>query len=268
MNNKLIYVALSLGALALLLNAYGLVGGNNLPAQIIENEKGILGGITRFPNSSLSALFFAGTSETATSSVQGPVEFDGLTVFVSNASCADATTTIFAVINPFKATSTVDYVSVYGKNGTSTAIDLLIGTSSVSSLHPSKGTSTIPVVITPSLIAAAQIGTSTGFYFSSASLFGMPYASSSPASAYNSTFWVSLASAAGVGGVDNTATTSQVGELIAAQNRIVVGPTDYVVGLATTSFVTPNDATSLVGNSGIVSAVNEFSCTYNIRWLR
>lgn len=212
-----------------------------------------------------------GATPTISDISNGPICIEGYCEWPKAGACNNASSTIFGIQNPFGATSTVSMVRVYGKNGTTT-IDILVGTSSTPAIFAGKATTTAPTGFTPSLIATALIGSSSSFYIhnnmnwdtGSSSSVASPDVTSarSSYSGYNSQFsspgfrnyFSDLAS------IGNAATTS-------VQGRIIVGPYEYVTGLATSSYLYA-DAANLNGNQGVTNASNEFSCNYAIKFER
>lgn len=113
---------------------------------------------------------------------------------VSTGSCASATTTIFAVANPFSATSTVRLQSFKGIGNATTTL-LYVGTSTAS-------TGLALTNVSPTLVNAASVATSTQFITSS----GITVGSLGYLSSGSGTF-----------------------------PTISVGPSDYIVAFATTT---------------------------------
>src|SRR3990167_3347225 len=78
-----------------------------------------------------------------------------------------ATTTLFAIKNPFSATSTVDYFVMQGHTGT-TAVDIYVGTSTKSTVPPASTGSTDAATAfgtsAPTLVNASAVATSSKFY--------------------------------------------------------------------------------------------------------
>lgn len=165
------------------------------------------------------------TSEYPVAPAANTVVGNGLATLITSGSFADATTTIFAVSNPFSATSTVLCPVIQGQNGTTT-IDILVGTSTSSS-GLTKNSS-----VSATLLNITTIATSTKFFASSGVTVG-------PGTGFNS---------AGSG-------TFQT---------IVVGPSEYLVGLATSSYA----GSSAIGKQGITNTNNTFSGTYTCEWQR
>lgn len=138
-------------------------------------------------------------------------------------------TTLFSIQNPFGATTTLQYGEVYGTDGTS-SIALLVGTSTQPT-GISNGGFSVANNISPTIINAS-LSTSTQFFTASG---------------------VTVGSAAGF----QSAGTGSFTE-------IQVGPNDYVVGYATTTYSnTPGGVTSITD-----SARSKLSGTYSFEWYR
>jgi hypothetical protein len=144
----------------------------------------------------------------------------GFTTEITAGNFADATTSVFAILNPFSATSTAR-VRVVGQNGT-TSTDILVGTSTIGYV-PGNANLSSPTLIN------ARVATSSAFD----SISG-------------------IRAGAGAGYQDPGA---------GSYREIVVGPSQYVVGHATSSFAAGTD-----NILGITNAVNTFSGSYLIEW--
>lgn len=145
----------------------------------------------------------------------------------------DATNTLAMIANPFNATSTVTFISLKGTNGTTT-VDLIVGTTTLTA-YEQIGTTTVSqqsiinnIQISPSLINATIVATSTIFY----SVNGIRYGT----------------------GVNDAGAGSQT--------RIVIGPSEAIGILATSTYV----GTSATGNQGITNSNNSFSGSYLIEF--
>lgn len=139
--------------------------------------------------------------------------------------CADATTTIFALLNPYSATSTFELRLLTGINGT-TSIALYAG-SSTTAYAPKNGN-----VVSTSVVNATPIATSTSFDISGG-----------------------VGAGCGVG-----CPSAGAGTAI----RVLVGPSQYIVGQATSSTAGAYSSTEL---QGITNTTNTFSCTYKGLWM-
>ncbi len=159
--------------------------------------------ITASVGAQLATLFLGGTTAATSIGEQ-----------VSTGSCASATTTTFAVLNPFTATSTATLQQFYGVGNATTTL-FNIGTSTVSSI-PTTG-------LTGSLVINASVATGTQFFLSSGIRYG------------------GLALDAGS----------------ASLRTIIVGPSEYVAGYATTT----------ISGMGTNYSGTYTSCVYKIRWV-
>lgn len=182
----------SLLVVALILGGYGAVKSSTVIEKTINTEKKTLGA---FPGTDILAP---------------ELNFNGIKTAYRAGAFLNGTTTLAAILNPFNATATVKFASVYGTNGT-TSINLLVGTSTVAS--PTNNASQISA----SLINAT-VATSAPFYTASGALAGP-----------------------GQGHVSAGAST---------QNTIVLGPSEYVVFFATsTSASYATGLEGITGNS-------------------
>lgn len=190
-------------ALVLLGGALGgwLTGGKTIIEKVKETS---FQGISNLSNLALGSSF-SGTLPDPGSIVQ-----NGTAQYVSSGSCNDATTTLFAVANPFAATSTVDFTKIDITNGTTTGL-FYVGTTTAPTASSLAGG------VSPSLVAGASIATSTLAYV--------------------------VNGQKGSGAEFPSAGASSL-------DRIVVGPSQYVIGVinptatgADTSGVTGNSNT-------------------------
>lgn len=147
----------------------------------------------------------------------GPNSGSNLQIQPTTGTCTTGTSTMFAVANPFAATSTVTLAEVWGQNAARTT-DFFIGTTTLPSVA---ATSTV----NSNLIAMASIASGAQFF----SVAGLK---TGPGLGYTSP-------AGGAGGLSNP--------------EIVVGPTENIVGYAT--------STGIAGGNGVTS------CTYKFLWV-
>ena len=133
-------------------------------------------------------------------------------------SCSTATSTIFAIQNPYAATSTVTFFNISGLVAQTS--DIIVGTSTVPG--GMTATSTLNVTGIGGLLGMAAVA--TGNFYTVAGL------KVGPGTGYTTSGNGGYASNAGV----------------------VVGPKEYLVGLATSTAVT--------GGTGVTS------CTYKAQW--
>lgn len=205
------------GVVAAIVIIAGLIGFSSSP------EGRGAEGDTNFTNVVASGYITSGGSITSSGtltasgafSVTGTSTLNTFTSYVSTGSFADATTTIFAVQNPYGATTTVDFAELFVTGASTSTIAISVATST--SQYPSS-------VSVGSLINSAALATSTLGYI--------------------------------VNGV-TAGSTGFVSAGTAAQNRIIVGPTDYIVGLVTGSIT-----------GGVTNPSNTFAGSYLIRWNR
>ena len=142
--------------------------------------------------------------------------------------CADATSTLFSILNPFSATATVDYIRISGLGATST-IGVVVGTSTTI------GENLNALLFNSGVWATTTISTST-------------------------TYW-----RVGPGtGFDTGGASGVISDMHAAtsSNRAVIGPTDYVIAKATTT----NSGVGYFG--GLLGANNQFTCDFTVRFVR
>jgi hypothetical protein len=169
------------------------------------------------------------TSEFPVAPAANTVVGNGLATIVTSGSFAYSTTTLVAVLNPFGATSTVSQASIQGTNSTTT-VDYLMGTSTCPSGITNASGATCAISAT--LINAQKVATTTQ-YFASAGVTVGP-----------GTGYVTMGSG--------------------TFTEIVVGPKEYVVVLATSSYA----GSSTLGNSGILFPTSTTTGTYVIEWQR
>lgn len=157
------------------------------------------------------------------------ISIGGIPEWYSKGSCSTASSTIFAVQNPWSATSTVEYVSLVGTEGATTT-DILVATSTTNA--PATGlnsTSTLGA----NVINLAAITNGTNFSTLAGFTIGPGKGYASPKSIPGST---------------------SVGEFM-------VGPSEYVLGFSTS---TGSGNGGLASNQLSIPA----SCTYEIWWIR
>lgn len=179
---------------------------------------------TVFTNLNLTGSFQVGVSASnplVTPTYQNSIYQSGLNTVVTQGTFTAGTTTPVSITNPFSATSTVVIANIRGQNGTTT-IDLLMGTSTQASGLTNNSQ------VSPTLIKAVQVATSTQFFFTSGT-FGAGMTSGTP------TF-----------------------------TSIVVGPSESVVLMATSSFA----GSSATGNQGVTNSNSTFTGTYVLEWQR
>lgn len=176
--------------------------------------------------SSTISGFFSESLATIGTFFQGGHNSDPLSVasYATVGTCADGSTTLFGLANPFSATSTAQLVALSGTDGTTT-IDILVGTSTIATAPAGSN------LASPTLLKATLIATSTPFYTSSGVAVG-------PGTGYT-----------------EPGTTNYT---------IAVGPSEYLVGQATSSY----PGASATGVSGITNAANTFNCTYKVLWMK
>ncbi len=257
MKEKISFILTMVNTIAIVVLAVlMLVGGNN------QSASDLLGVGTRFvhgisTNSTApsagqvrTTTLLAGSLETTGDATIG----DDLTISGTNlnvntnyeewsyGSCADATTTIISIVNPFSATSTVDRF-IFESSGVATSTySLFVGTSTVTALPRN----TLTFESGAGLVRGFNVATSTKAYFVSG----------------RTTMGIDAYTAGGV-------------FTPASQDRIVVGPTQYLLALATSSVPTVGDTGwyTVTGYHGgimgaFMNASNTFTCTYKIHWIR
>jgi len=133
--------------------------------------------------------------------------------------CNSATTTIFAVRNPFNATSTATVLAIEGV-GNATTTTFEVGTST-------KATGLAAADVSGTLIVNASVATTSGFYTAS--------------------------------GIQSGASGSYLSPGTGSARSVVLGPTQYIAGFATTT------ATG-AGAAGFTGGFT--SCTYTIEFTR
>lgn len=230
MKQLLTYLALGLlggaCAYALLSGGASLVGSTGAPQT----------GQTTFAKPSFRGGFFSGSGNQFEVGTAGEENLNSLVTAVTKGTCAEATTTLFAVSQPFgtattsgayaSSTANLAEVTITGLS-TSTAARLTVATSSLGAFAPNP-----------------TVATSTGL-FSKASLAGL--ATNTPL--YSGVLQNSNAPTADTGIGANT---------LGSASSLYLGPADKLVG-----WLSANGSESL---TGYVNAVNLFSCTYKIRW--
>lgn len=155
---------------------------------------------------------------------------------VVSGSCNDASTTIFAVQNPFRASSTVTIVQIDGTIGTTTP-DIFLGTSTLPSAMRYTPT-------TERIFWGFRIPTSTAsFYLSN-------YVDPTIGDNNNQRGQ----------GIQTLATST-------AQS-FMLGPLEYVHGVATNSYSGARDGISGDVITGIIGGNNTFSCSYLVKFER
>ncbi len=158
----------------------------------------------------------------------------------------EASTTLFSIKNPWGATSTVDLLLMEGHTGSKSA-DFYVGTSTVSSIAVHGDTTTVDGKdISTSLVNATEVATSSPFYI--------------------------------VNGQNSVNGTGQVAAGAQSQRRIVVGPTEYVTGYASSTWTTnaggsapgspEADERSTSSNGAITGTGNKFYGNYGIRFVK
>ena len=164
--------------------------------------------VTDVQNSVYSGL------STAQLFVGGSTAGTAVGTIVSTGSCVTGTSTVFAVANPFAATSTVELISLT-VTGQATTSTLLVGTSTAStglsstSVSPTLANMTISTT-TPNFTAGGNLVGSAGYVSPGANTF----------------------------------------------RAIVVGPSDFVAG----------QATSTATGSGAAGYTPGLTCSYKLRW--
>ena len=143
-------------ALALMLTIGGVYAVDMTVDELKEllGMDGMLSGITNYDDLEVDSLTVAGDiTATGDLTITDEITYGGVTGDWITGSCANATTTIFAVLNPFSADVSVDIFELNLVNGTST-IDLQVGTSS-------QAFSDVATELTDTLIDGLAIATST-----------------------------------------------------------------------------------------------------------
>lgn len=236
-NKKLIGfgVAILLGVL-LLLVVFKPEGQTTVVERVIEKVTGgVLGGVSHITDLTLGEDFQLATSTSA----DNIFTQDGFATKVVTGTCVDATTTVFSVINPFVATSTVSRVVVDMRTGTSTNY-FSIGTSTQIAQNPTN-----------------SMSGNTGFASSTKSILSL-YTMSSNTSSYIDT---------SVRADKLLATSTDAEPKLGVRTEgissgsAIVGPYDYVLGYVTAS-TTAQTLGAITGTS------NAFSCTYAVEFKR
>ena len=186
---------------------------------------GILGGVTNYD---ILGLGDRSLTQASTTQVTSGIDNSGVFEWSDSQACADATSTLASIVNPFRATSTVTHARIdVNESGTTTAL-LSVGTTSASGIaDPPVQPNLInlwPVEYGKKGTAITRISTTT------------PYVGQA-AVAYSST------------------TVSQ----------LVLGPYDKVIFFASG---TSTGATSFNYNGGVVGGNNTFQCRYSVKITR
>jgi len=230
MTNKKLAIGLAVVAIVAIIGLFTPAG------RIVTNTvHETLSGITNYDSLTLSEDLIVGDDMTIAGDINvsagGELVNNGQYSYVSSGSCADATTTLFAVANPFSATSTVDLV-IYNTTGEATSTySLFISTSTTA--YVNKNSAEIEGA---RLLSRASIATSTRPYLIT-------------------------------GGNTSTYSTSDETPTNSA-SRIIVGPAQYIVGFATSSNVLAPDWWEANGKKAFTSTENSAACTYTIRWIK
>lgn len=201
-NTGLIILLLVLGLVGGILPANRTLGSINIDANSIGAPSSGLW--TAFDNLFTGELRVNASSTFAgagTTTIQGIVSYNGLWNRTLTGACADATTTVVSVLNPFGATSTVSWVALEGRMGTTSGV-LLMGTSTGAAINENLSNAVHPRLFN------ATISTSSRFSLTNLRL-----------------------------GVAST--SSGTPEEFAT--RVQVGPTEYVVVGATGTAASAND---------------------------
>jgi hypothetical protein len=209
--------------------------------QLLQGEipVGAASGITRYPNSGIQAQFFTtsqqGTSTIgATSVTQAGAVNGGVQSTLSQGTCADATTTLFTVQNPFGATATAFFVGKVSGFATSATL-FSVGTSSQSMPFAPTGR----VATSAQLIGYAPIMDNELPFFRS----GIP----------NDEVGNFFSNATSVPGTTDRATST-------SPTRVAVGPTDYIRGWVVNALEPGTTA------PGVTGLANTFACSYGVGW--
>lgn len=171
-------------------------------------------------------LFLGGTASSSAST---------LAIVTSNGTCTVSTSTLVSIQNPFGATSTLEYFSIWGTNGATTT-DILGATST----GPSPAT--VVVTATSSLgehgFGLNAVSTSSQFY----TVIGNKYGPN--------------------GGYNNPYGTVPTGAFAYDSNsELVVGPSEYFIVFSTST--SPGKGNGQTG-TGFISVPT--SCTYKSIW--
>lgn len=166
-----------------------------------------------------------------------PSDSNGQLTSTSVGACSTASSTLFAVQNPFNGTNgfangtTTAYITLYGNQGATTT-DILVGTSTVSAVAASGATSTLA----ETLVGAFGVPTSSPFYISSGNTNVFPRASALTGST----------------------------NLYVNNSEIVVGVSQYLLGFSTSTYL----GGANTGGNGAGQVSTPASCTYKIVWYR
>ena len=198
----------------------------------------VVQGITNFDTLQVENLYSTASSTfTGTTTVTTALYNNGLGEVVVTGSCNDASTTLFAVINPFKATSTWDLAQLYVSGAASSGpIGITVATSTNTGAASSTGSGGSVRFPGWGLIYAATVPIGEHGYIRSGLTFGT-------STAQNSAF---LGPNYPRGSAISSGTTT---------SGVVIGPEEYIVGHA-----------SGTGVSSIVPSANGFACEYKLRF--
>lgn len=177
-------------------------------------------------------VLMSGTVEiSSTLTVANTIKQSNLSEYVSSASFADVTTTLFCVQNPFSTTSTADLAQLAVTTAATSTIDLSVVTST--NAHPTGifGTSLLGATTTPSFINGTTFATNTLGTVINGTTLGSKTGILSPSTGYTSA------------------------------TRLQIAPTDYLCGVATAS-----KPGGILG--GITDIGNQFEGGYSIRWIK
>lgn len=222
--------------------AYGLLAGGSA---MLGSTGAPATGYTHFQKESFREGLFAGTTNKFEVGNDGELSLNGLVTVVSAGTFANATTTLFAVQNPFSslatttagrasgisATSTVDLVKIDITGISTTSVRLTVATSTLVKFAPATAAdrnATTTSFFNKALLSAAGTATSTMY----SGTLNSPYARNTD--------------------------ESQPG--ISSQARLLYGPNEHLVG-----WITANGEESLAGVTG---GSNTFAGTYKIRWVK
>ena len=154
----------------------------------------------------------------------------GLSQVVSTGTFANATTTLFAVDNPFAATSTVDLAILKVTGAATTSITLNVGTSTVRRFAPAG--------------LANRHATSSSLI--------------NQAPVYDDDLAYLVSGA--VGNVTDGYTTATTTTSVTAAQRLVLGPNETIVGWI-------DDNGGFGSTAGATGGANTFAGTYLLRWI-
>ncbi len=216
-----------IAALALIISSVGLIliGGHQSAS---TSTAPTVGGVTNYDSLTLG---------------QGqPAGAPGMNTYVTSGTCSTASTTLFAVQNPYAASSTITVAELFGTQGATTT-DIVIATSTTqysgldSAIYNAFASSSASINYkTANFVSLTSIPTTTVFY----------------ASSVNNRSGTLFAS-----------TTNYYGTSTINNAEITVGPSEYVIGYSTST-------TAGLGNGNTVSGTQPIpsSCTYKIEWQR